>query len=431
MIFTFLCTIVQAQTWPYELDSVMSVLEKEEIFHGQVLISENGELKFSKAYGKNREGLKFTTQTSIDIQSVAKWFTSLAILKLYEDGKLSLDDPLEKYYPTINYPGVKIKHLLNHTSGMPKFFEAVYSHWPQDKFLTPVAMVELIEKLNLPPLSEPGVEELYNQTAYMLLPKVIEQVSGQNFTDYVRKYIIEPAGLENTNFNVEKPEFLENIGKANIDNLFARMLGDGNMQSTANDLFKLDQAIRSEKIFMKDNIELGYVPANLTSGESKFGYGGSLIEKEAGKRQFQHMGQGTTSNAVVTRYIDSGDILIILHDQSVEHAYHVYMTVKNIWEGKPYEIPEKRIVFTLSEELMNKYIGDYGENGFMHITTENGKLFIQPDGNPSKIEIIPSSETTFYFKDQSIDWEIYLDVDGNVIGFGPEGQPEHMMLRQK
>ena len=67
----------------------------------------------------------------------------------------------------------------------------------------------------------------------------------------------------------------------------------------------------------------------------------------------------------------------------------------------------------------------------MHVTTENGKLFIQPDGNPSKIEIIPSSETTFYFIDQSIDWEIYLDKEGTVIGFGPAGQPDHMMLRQK
>jgi hypothetical protein len=367
----------------------------------------------------------------MNIQSVAKWITALAILKLYEDGKLDLDNSLEKFFPTLQYPGVKVKHILNHSSGMPKFFEVVYNHWPHDQFLTLDAMVELIEQQNLPALSEPGTEELYNQTAYMLLPKVVEQASGQNFTDYVRKNIFEPAGMKNTYFKNEKQEFHEGTGKANIDNLFAEMLGDGNMQSTAIDLFKLDQAIRSGKILKNELMELGYEPTNLISSEGKYGYGGSLIEKEVGQRQYQHMGQGSKSNAVVTRYLDSGDLLIILHDQSVQYAYQVYMTVKNLWEEKAYEIPKKRIVFTLSRNLINKYIGNYGENGFMHITTEDGKLFIQPDGNPSKIEIIPSSETTFYFEDQSIDWEIYLDKDGNVIGFGPAGQRNHMMIRQK
>jgi CubicO group peptidase (beta-lactamase class C family) len=431
LISTFLCTVVQAQSWPSELDSVMLLLEKEEIFYGQILISENGDIKYSKAFGKNSEGSEFTTQSSMNIQSVAKWITALSILKLHEDGKLDLDDSLVKFFPTLNYPGVKVKHLLNHSSGMPKFFEVVYKNWPHDQFLTLDAMVDLIEQQKLPALSEPGTEELYNQTAYMLLTEVVEQASSQNFTDYVRRNIIEPAGMKNTFFNVEKPEFHEGTGKANIDNLFAEMLGDGNMRSTAFDLFQLDQAIRSGKILENELIELGYVPANLISREGKFGYGGSLIEKEVGKRQYQHMGQGSKSNAVVTRYLDSGDLLIILHDQTVQYAYQVYMTVKNLWEGKAYEIPKKRIVFTLSKNLINKYIGDYGENGFMHITTEDGKLFIQPDGNPSKIEIIPSSETTFYFEDQSIDWEIYLDKDGNVIGFGPAGQKNHMMIRQK
>lgn len=415
------------------LDSALTILSEEEMFHGQVLIAENGKVAFSKSYGKTVSGSPILDNTPIDIQSVAKGITALSILQLHEKGKLNINDPLSKYYPSLSfYDGVKVRHILNHTSGLPRFFEVVFANWPHNKFLSTREMVELVARLKPGIQSRPGEHEAYNQTAYMLLADIVEQVTGQAFTAYVRENIFKPAGMTQTYFNVEKPGFKAELGAANLDNLFALMVGDGGIQSTAEDLFRLDRAISEGILISPMVMNQAYRPGELAGGkEGRYGFGGSLVEKEMGKRQFQHIGQGTGSNAVFTRFIDTNADLIVLHEQSVQYAQPVYVLVKNIWEGKPFEMPKKRVVHKISAELIAKYVGDYGDNGFMHITTEDGKIYIQPDGNPSRVEIIPSSDTTFYFEDQDMNWEIYLDDAGNVIGFGPAGEREHMMKRWK
>jgi CubicO group peptidase (beta-lactamase class C family) len=435
--FTFILlslsiTGLSAQENFNRLDSVLTLLAKEEMFHGQVLVAEQGEVKFSQAYGKRLSGQPITGNTPIDIQSVAKGITAISILQLHEAGKLNINDPLSQYFPSLAfYKGVQVRHILNHTSGLPRFFEVVFSNWPQDQFLSTAEMVELVADLQPDAQSKPGEYEAYNQTAYMLLAEIVEQVAGQSFTAYVRQHIFKPAGMTHTFFNIAQPGFKTGLGQANLDNLFALMVGDGGIQSTADDLFSLDRAISNGTIISPKVMTQAYQPARLGNGtEGRYGYGGSLVEKEAGKRQFQHIGQGTTSNAVFTRFIDTGDVLIVLHEQSVQYAQPVYVAVKNIWEEKAFSMPQKRIVHQLTPEQIHLYVGDYGDNGFMHLTTENGKLYIQPDGNPSRIEIIPSSDTTFYFEDQDMNWQIYLDDAGQVIGFGPAGEP-HIMKRWK
>lgn len=436
-VFTLLLFLVSLiGLWAQEnfnrLDSVLTLLAQEEMFHGQVLVAEQGKVKLSSAYGKRLSGQPITGNTPIDIQSVAKGITAISILQLHEAGKLSINDPLSQYFPSLAfYQGVQVRHVLNHTSGLPRFFEVVFTNWPQDRFLSTGEMVELVAELQPDAQSKPGEYEAYNQTAYMLLAEIVEQVSEQSFPAYVRQHIFEPAGMTHTFFNIEQPGFKAGLGQANLDNLFALLVGDGGIQSTADDLFGLDRAISDGIIISPKVMAQAYQPATLANGKAgRYGYGGSLVEKEAGKRQFQHIGQGTTSNAVFTRFIDTDHVLIVLHEQSVQYAQPVYMAVQNIWEGEAFKMPQKRIVHQLTAEQIQLYVGDYGDNGFMHLTTEDGKLYIQPDGNPSRIEIIPSSDTTFYFEDQDMNWQIYLDKTGQVIGFGSAGEP-HMMKRWK
>lgn len=433
MVLAVLSVQGQAQQNFKTLDSALSVIAKEEMFHGQVLIAENGEIRFLKSYGKTLQGQAYMNTTPIDIQSVAKGITALSILQLHEQGKLNLNDPLAKYFPSLSfYRGVQLKHILNHTSGLPRFFEVVFANWPHDQFLSTKEMVELLARLKPGAQSKTGEFEAYNQTAYMLLADIVEQVTDMSFTDYVRQQILEPADMTETYFNIEQPDYKTQLGEANIDNLFALMVGDGGMKSTAEDLYRLDRAIAEGTIITPIVMNQAYRPMTLGDGEEgRYGYGGSLVEKKMGQRQFQHIGQGVSSNAVVTRYIDEGNLLVVLHDQSVQYALPVYQAIQNIWKVKPFEMPEKRVLHQLTEEQIAKYVGDYGDNGFMHLTTEDGKLYIQPDGNPSRVEIIPSSDTTFYFEDQDMNWEIYLDDQGNVIGFGPLGQKDFMMKRWK
>ena len=420
----------QAQQNLRTLDSVLTFLSSEQMFHGQVLIAENGKTIFSKAYGRKSNGEAYLTTTPIHIQSVAKGITAISILQLNAEGKLSLLDPIALYHPSIPYKGVNLRHILNHTSGMPRFFELIFKEWPHNRFLTVNDMVHLVAQYRPDPQGAPGAHENYNQTAYLLLPGVVEKVAGQEFSHYVKQHILEPSGMENTHFVTDVPGYKERIGAAHLDNLFAFMLGEGNMVSTAEDLFKFDRALAQEKILEAAIQELAYTPMVLASGEKgRYGFGGSLVGDKPGNRVFQHLGQGVESHVIFSRYIDTDDVLIVVHDRSVEYAVPVYKAIRNIWKKRPFELPQPRVEYKLSTNLINKYVGDYGGNGFMHITTEGGKLFIQPDGNPGKMEIVPSSDTTFYFRDQAVDWQIYLNEQGEVIGFGPLGQKEFMMKR--
>lgn len=429
----FLSLNAMAQEKMKTLDSALLILEEQELFHGQVLISEAGEIQFLKSYGQTSEGDRYSADTPINIQSVAKGITALSVLILHERGQLNINDLLAEHLPELDfYQGVRIKHLLNHTSGLPRFFELVFSEWPQDKFLTIDGMLELIQEHQPSAAAAPGTYESYNQTAYMLLAEVVERVSKQEFTVFVEDNIFKPAKMNSTFFNVSQTNYQESLGESDIDKMFLLMVGDGGIQSTAEDLYRFNEAIASGQLITPIVMNMSYRPAKLSSGEEgRYGYGGSLIEKEIGKRAFQHLGQGTVSNAVFTRYIDENHTLIVLHDQSVQYASDVYILINNIWQGEKFELPQKRVVYQLSDEQINKYVGDYGDNGFMHLTAQDGKLFIQPDGNPSPVEIIPSSATTFYFEDQDMEWEIYLNDAGEVIGFGPLGQRDFMMKRWK
>ncbi len=424
-------SVLKSQENLKKLDIELTKLAKEELFQGQVLIAEAGKVKFSKSYGVNEDGSSILINTPIDIQSVAKAITAISILKLHETGELNVNDYLVQHIPSLGfYDGVTIKHILTHTSGLPRFFEVVFSHWPHHQFLKMEDLINLVVKHQPNLQAAPGQYESYNQTAYMLLAEVVERVTEQPFTQYVRENIFEPAGMTQTHFLVENQDYISELGEANLDNLFSLIVGDGGIESTAEDMFLLDKAINNGTLMAPNVMNLAYIPLDLAEGrEGRFGFGGSLVEKEMGKRVFQHIGQGPASNAVFTRYIDTHDVLIVVHKESVQYASKVYQAIESIWKNKPYELPRKRRFHVLTPQQIAQYIGDYGDNGFMHITTEGGKLYIQPDGNPSKVLIVPSSDTTFYFEDQDVKWEIYLNDAGKVIGFGPQGEPDHMMKR--
>jgi CubicO group peptidase (beta-lactamase class C family) len=413
------------------LDSVLTVLGREEMFHGQVLAIERNDVKFAEAYGVRAGGKRYSLDQPIEIHSVTKMFTALAIMILAEDGKLKLEDPITKFFPSLPYEGVTISHLLTHSSGLPLFFQTVFDNWPHDQLLTNSDLVELIETHHPKPVFKPGEREQYNQTGYMLLGSIVEKGSGIKYEQFLRKRIFEPAGMTSTFHLMEDEVKVKTMGVINIDNLFNAMRGDGNMFSTATDLGKLDRALSMELIVSKATLQKAYVAPTSSNGKKgRYGFGCSLLKAEDDSRVIQHMGQGPTVNAVFTRFIDTQSAVVVLHAESVQYAYPVYNTIMNIIGDRPFTMPVKRIAHSIDPRLLEKYTGNYGENGYMHLTVEDGKLFIQPDGNPGKMEIVPSSDTTFYFKDQAVDWQIYLDKKGEVIGFGPLGEPKEMMIRK-
>jgi CubicO group peptidase (beta-lactamase class C family) len=179
-------------------------------------IVQDGKVIWSKAFGfSNLEsGIAATTRSSYCIGSVTKCFTSLAIMQLAEQGKLSLEDPIEKHVPFAIKPfgeTVRIKHFLSHTSGIPAlgFAEIVIRNvsGATDSWVPGASSADLQAFFGGAEdwvLARPGERWFYLNEGYEMLGAIIEKCSGMSYADYVTKNILEPIGMMRSYYSKAK-----------------------------------------------------------------------------------------------------------------------------------------------------------------------------------------------------------------------------------
>ncbi|WP_426039168.1 serine hydrolase [Brevundimonas sp. DC300-4] len=172
-------------------------------FMGAVLVARGDEILFRQAYGTAdvataaplRVGSRFR------LASISKQFTAAAILKLQDDGKLTIGDPVCQWIqpcPAAWAP-LKIHHLISHTSGIPDLMAR--PGWGNRR-TTPATLDELTEDSRLFRLSfEPGTKVRYNNAGFNLAAAIVEKASGQRFPDYLRTAFFEPLGMTDTGFD--------------------------------------------------------------------------------------------------------------------------------------------------------------------------------------------------------------------------------------
>ena len=168
-------------------------------FTGVILVRRARQLQLNKGYGMANYELGVVNQpwTRFHIASITKAFTAAAILMLEERGKLSLDDSVSHHLP--GYPNggrIRIKHLIEHTAGIPNLGSG--PDWAREERLphTTEALVALFK--DLPLEFEPGSETRYSNSNYNLLTLIIEKVSGQGYESFLRQNIWNPLGLRST-----------------------------------------------------------------------------------------------------------------------------------------------------------------------------------------------------------------------------------------
>lgn len=178
----------------------MDELAAQDRFSGAFMIAKNGKPLIRKAYGmaSKRFSVPNNPETKFNLGSIDKSFTEVAIAQLLEQGKLSLDDTIDKYldvFPAEVGSKVTILHLLQMKSGMghywtPKYFET---------FTTIRTVDELIEIIKDEPLSfEPGTKMQYSNSGFVVLGAIIEKISGMSYYDYVKINIFQPANMPNS-----------------------------------------------------------------------------------------------------------------------------------------------------------------------------------------------------------------------------------------
>jgi CubicO group peptidase (beta-lactamase class C family) len=308
-----------------ELESFLERLAAADAFSGTVLLAKHGNVLYRSAHGlaSKRFDVFNRINTKFNLGSANKMFTGVAILQLVQAGELSLDDPLsrflsEEWLPVEMTEKIKIKHLLTHTSGLGSYFNETYMKSSKNLFRELEDYRPLIADSEL--AFEPGTDWKYSNTGMFLLGVVIEKVSGENFFDYIRMHIYEPAGMINSDcYDMDTPVPNLAIGYTKGEegewrnNLYLHVIRGGPAGggfSTVEDLFRFDQALRSHKLLDREHTEMVWSPKpELNSPSYGFGFG---IDGTPDDRIVGHGGGFPGINAQLDIYLDSGYTVAVL-----------------------------------------------------------------------------------------------------------------------
>lgn len=249
----------------HQIDSIFQYLHKRIGFNGCVIYAEKGEIVYQNAFGYADYQLrqKNTLETGFQLASVSKMFTAVAIMILKEEGKLDYDDTLSKYIPELPYPGVTIRQLLIHRSGVPNYMYLADDYWDRNTSMTNEEMIEMFVEKSPRRYFSPNTGFNYCNTNYSLLASVVERITGMPFETFMEKKVFSPIGMDST-FVYRLPEGSEAWGKvpvgacghvvrrgrlvAEANYYLNGIVGDKGVYSTVGDMFKFDQALYEEKL---------------------------------------------------------------------------------------------------------------------------------------------------------------------------------------
>lgn len=290
-------------------------------FNGGVLVSKNDEILFEKYYSFKD---KVTSHTAFDLASVTKTFTSMAILKLMENGKLNVDDAVVKYLPDFTIPEITIKMLLSHKSGLEDYLKFMdESSWDKTKNVTNADLYQFILKNKSKVLiNTPGKTFDYSNTNYALLALIIEKISGESYKEYLNKTFFKPLQMTDTyvmgldNYAGATKSYYKN-GKVYSLRYLDLIYGDKNVYSTVQDLKKWDKALRGGQLFKKSTLDLAYAPTStLTPFSSNYGLGWKKIVTTKGNEILYHTGWWAGNRSLLIRLVKENVMIAVVSNNN-------------------------------------------------------------------------------------------------------------------
>ncbi|WP_172625682.1 serine hydrolase domain-containing protein [Chryseobacterium panacisoli] len=385
-----------AQQYGKELDQYFTALTDLKNFNGNVKIAKNNILLLDKTYTIQDadKALQVNKNSKFIIASVSKIFVKYGILKLAEQGKLKLSDPLNKYIKDFpNGEKITIEHLLSHQSGLPREIKEYekYDHLSLEK------IIELAREESLQ--FEPGTQTLYSNVGYFILHYVIDKLSDKGYWNFIQTEIIKKYKLKNTGeFNTAQTlsDFAYGFSGENgritpVSHTNINRFETGNYFSTTDDLYSFSQQLISGKNLRKDLVL------------KMFGKNSQLIQ--AGGRPgyrayyYQDLKSGIT-------FIFTSNFTDIPFQKVTEDIIHLL-------NGQSYTIPQKinKKAIEVPDEILKQYTGKFAleadQSQIFSIILEGHFLYIL-DKDGEKTKIYPESATSFFDNPKSEDGYQFL-----------------------
>ncbi|MBN2734373.1 MAG: serine hydrolase [Methanomicrobiaceae archaeon] len=402
------------------LDEYMKALAGAGRFSGSVLVAKKSNVLLSKGYGMaNYEfSVPNTPQTVFPIGSNTKQFTAAAIMKLQEQGRLNVTDPVSWYIPDATpWNNIRIYNLLNHTSGIQSDGGFLLTD-PVD-----IPLSELVKRfIKLPLTFDAGAGYTYSNNGYITLSHIIEQVSGQSYDEYIKENIFLPLGMNSTGQDNARDVF---TGRAdgyttmngkhihydlqNIHNSW----GAGSLHSTTEDLYLWEQAFHSPgAILTSDSL-------NAMTGND---YG--IVTSVMKNRTVTGHGGRNFGFISYTLYFPDEDVSILfLSNYDRNPMATLPRDLSAIVFAEPYDIPQKikREAIPMTYEESEEYIGVYEPVwektwAYTVFAGEDG-LYYESAVPHEKVQLFCEGNDIFFVTPESADSFIFTrDSSGEIDG---------------
>jgi CubicO group peptidase (beta-lactamase class C family) len=366
-----------------------------------IAIIQNGRIIYQRGYGTAdlEHNVPITSNSVFDIASTSKQFTAMCIALLARQGKLSLDDEVQKYIsemPRYEYP-VTIRHLIHHTSGIRDYLTLMElaglrceNEYPDDEI---IGLIAHQKELNF----KPGDEFLYSNSGYLLLAEIVKRVSGQSQAVFADENIFTPLGMKATHFHDDFTMIVKNRaigysprneGGFRIDMSIFDVVGDGAVFTTVEDMYLWDQNFYQNILggYGQDLIEETLTPGTLNSGETLDYAFGLAVGQYRGLKTVSHSGGWVGYRSEMFRFPEQRFSVICLSNLSstnptrlVKQIADLYLAGEFTEESQEHTPGEAQLVEIPSTELEGK-TGIYlcSKTGIMiELLIKEGKLMAE------------------------------------------------------
>jgi len=415
-------------------------------------VIQDGELIYARGYGTaNLEhNIPITSKSIFRIGSTSKQFTAMCMALLVEEGKLSLDDSLDKFFPRMpDYAKeVTIRHLIHHTSGIRDYLTlAEIAGMRDDDYFTDAEVVDLLvrqKELNF----TPGEEHLYSNSGYFLLSQIVKKASGKSLREYAEEKIFQPLGMTKTHFHDDHTKIVKNRasgyapkkgGEFEISMTTLPMTGDGSVFTCVEDLFLWDLNFYDNRLGKSGQalIEKIQTPGALNNGEKLHYAFGLDIGEYKGLPIVSHGGSFVGYRADMIRFPQERFSVICLANLSAFNPSVMARRVADIYlvdlfteKGEIKKKPESKRARSIEssksdfqptpEELKN-YVGKYYSeelDAAYFLRLKKGKLFMQhenPHKSYPKSALKPASIDSFRVERWRLNF--FRDEKKDIVGF--------------
>lgn len=300
-------------------------------FSGSMLVAKDGQIIFEKYCGFEDPAHKDSVNehSAFQLASVSKTFTAMAILKLWENGQLNINDEVSRYLSGFNYPGVTVKCLLNHRSGLPNYVHVMENMgWDRNKMATNQDVLQfLINNKNKLQVGAPNRGFSYCNTNYALLALIVEKVSGKWLGEYLRSTFFQPLQMNET-YVYSQADSIRSLpsfnwrGQREPQTFLDGVYGDKNVYCTARDLMKWNDALSYTPLFKPATLDSAYAGYSFEKpGRKNYGLGWRMYTYPNGKKLIYHNGWWHGNNTVFARMISDSATVIILGNKFNRNIY--------------------------------------------------------------------------------------------------------------